>query len=167
MSPAVRAVPEGFRTVTASITCKDAARAIDFYKNALGAVELVRMASPDGRVNHAELKIGDSIIFLGDEFPGMSAAPSSDAVPSSYLYLYVEDADALFNQAVEAGCKETMPLTNMFWGDRFGKVADPFGHHWGISTHVEDVSPEEMGRRGAAWMAEMNAKTKAAAAGQS
>jgi PhnB protein len=165
MTSAVRAVPEGFHTITASLTCKDAGRAIDFYKAALGAVERFRMAGPDGRVNHAELQIGDSIIFVSDEFPGMSAAPAQDSVPSSYLYLYVEDADAVFNRAVEAGCKEAMPLTDMFWGDRFGKVTDPFGHHWGISTHVEDVSPQEMDRRAAAWMAEMSSKQKASAAG--
>jgi len=166
MTSEVRAVPEGFHTITAALTCKDAARAIDFYKAALGAVERFRMAGPDGRVNHAELQIGDSIIFVSDEFPGMSAAPAQDAVASSYLYLYVEDADALFNQAVSAGCKEAMPLTDMFWGDRFGKLTDPFGHHWGISTHVEDVSPEEMDRRSAEWMAQMSSKQKAAGAGQ-
>jgi PhnB protein len=164
MASAVRAVPEGFHTITAAITCKDAARAIDFYKAAFGAVERFRMAGPDGRVNHAELQIGDSIIFVSDEFPGMSAAPSQ-GVPSSYLYLYVEDADSVFNRAVESGAQVSMPITDMFWGDRYGKVADPFGHHWGISTHVEDVSPEEMDRRGAEWMAQMSSKQQAAAAG--
>jgi PhnB protein len=165
MSSSVNAVPPGFHTVTASITCKDAARAIQFYKDAFGAVERLRMASPDGRVNHAELQIGDSIIFMGDEFPGMTAAPAADLLPSQSIYLYVKDVDSLFNQAVGAGCKESMPVTDMFWGDRYGKVIDPFGHHWGISTHVEDVSPEEMDRRAAEWMAQMNAK--AMAAGQS
>jgi len=166
MTSAVRAVPEGFHTVTASITCKDAARAIEFYKKAFGAVERVRMASPDGQVNHAELQIGDSIIFMGDEFPGMTAAPAKGALPSGSIYLYVEDADSVFHQAVKAGCEESMPVTNMFWGDRYGKVIDPFGHHWGISTHVEDVSAEEMHRRAAEWMAQMSAKPKASAAGQ-
>jgi PhnB protein len=167
MTSAVRAVPEGFHTVTASITCKDAARAIEFYKKAFGAVERFRMASPDGRVTHAELQIGDSIIFMGDEFPDMSAAPAQGALPSAGLFLYVEDVDSLFSQALKAGCETSMPVTNMFWGDRYGKVIDPFGHHWGISTHVEDVSPEEMERRAAEWMAQMTAKSKATAAGQS
>jgi len=166
MTSTVRPVPEGYHTVTASITCKDAARAIEFYKNAFGATERMRMASPDGRVSHAELQIGDSVIFLGDEFPGMTAAPNSDTLPSSSIYLYVEDADAMFNQAVSAGAQPSMPVTTMFWGDRYGKVVDPFGHHWGVSTHVEDVDGEEMERRAKEWMAEMSAKAMAANAGQ-
>jgi len=165
MTSAVRAVPEGYHTVTASITCKDAARAIEFYKNAFGAQVRVCMASPDGRINHAELQIGDSVVFLGDEFPGMSAAPSQ-SLPSAALYLYVEDADAVFNHAVNAGAQPSMPVTTMFWGDRYGKVVDPFGHHWGVATHVEDVSGEEMDRRAKEWMAQMNAKAMAANAGQ-
>jgi len=124
------------------------------------------MESPDGRVNHAELQIGDSVIFLGDEFPGMSAAPNAGALPSASIYLYVEDADAMFNQAVSTGAQPTMPVTTMFWGDRYGKVVDPFGHHWGVSTHVEDVSGEEMARRAQEWMAQMSAKAVAAKAGQ-
>jgi len=167
MSLAVRAVPVGFHTITPSIVCKDAARALQFYKAAFGAVEQVCMTSPDGKVSHAELHIGDSIIFVGDEFPDMTAAPPQDSLPSASLYLYVEDADSLFNQAVSAGCQPTMPVSTMFWGDRYGKVVDPFGHHWGIATHVEDVSEEEMERRAAEWMAQMSAKTKASAAGQS
>ena len=169
MSPAVKAVPESFHTITASLTCKDVARAIEFYKTALGAKERLRMPSPDGNVMHAELQIGDSIIFLGGEYPEMSVAPDPNALPSSSLYLYVEDADSLFNQAVSAGCKPSMPVTTMFWGDRYGKVIDPFGHHWGISTHVEDVPQDEMDRRAAEWMANMSApsNTKASAAGQS
>lgn len=166
MTPAVKPIPDGYHTITASLTCKDAAGAIDFYKKAFGAAEKLRMASPDGNVMHAELQIGDSLLFLGGEFPGMSAAPSEGALPSFGLYLYVEDADALFNQAVAAGCQVTMPLTNMFWGDRYGKVVDPFGHHWGISTRVEEVSPEEMERRGQEWMASLASEKAKAAAGQ-
>jgi PhnB protein len=166
MTSAVRAVPEGYHTVTASITCKDAARAIEFYKNAFGATERMRMQSPDGRVSHAELQIGDSVIFLGDEFPGMTVAPTENSLPSSSIYLYVEDADATFNQAVSAGAQPSMPVTTMFWGDRYGKVIDPFGHHWGVSTHVEDVAGEEMERRAKEWMAQMSAKAMAANAGQ-
>src|SRR5579859_3968709 len=166
MTSAIRAVPEGYHTVTASITCKDAARAIEFYKNAFDAKVKLCMESPDGRVNHAELHIGDSVIFMGDEYPGMTAAPSPGALPSASIYLYVEDADAMFKQAVSAGAQPSMPVTTMFWGDRHGKVVDPFGHHWGVSTHVEDVSEEEMERRSKEWMAQMNAKAMAANAGQ-
>lgn len=158
----VRAVPDGYHTVTASITCKDASRAIEFYKNAFGAIERLRMDSPDGRVSHAELQIGDSVIFMGDEYPGMSAAPVENSLPSASIYLYVEDADTVFNRAVNAGAQPTMPLTDMFWGDRYGKVVDPFGHHWGVATHVEDVPSEEMERRAKEWMAQMSAKSKAA-----
>jgi len=157
----VRAIPEGYHTITPAITCKNAASAIDFYKKAFGAQEKMRMSDPGGRVMHAELKIGDSILFLGDEFPGMSAAPNPSALPSSSLYVYTENVDALFGAAVSAGCKVEMPLTNMFWGDRYGKVTDPFGHHWGLSQHVEDVAPDEMERRSKEWQASM-----AKAAGQ-
>jgi PhnB protein len=140
MAKATNPVPQGYHTLTPSITCRDAAKAIDFYKKAFGAEELVRMPSPDGKVSHAELKIGDSMIFVNDEFPGMSAAPPPTNTPSVYFFLYVNDADAVYNQAVSAGAKATMPLDDMFWGDRFGKVTDPFGHQWGIATHVEDVT---------------------------
>jgi PhnB protein len=157
----VRAIPEGYHTITPAITCKNAASAIDFYKKAFGAQEKMRMSDPGGRVMHAELKIGDSILFLGDEFPGMSAAQNPSALPSSSLYVYTENVDALFGAAVSAGCKVEMPLTNMFWGDRYGKVTDPFGHHWGLSQHVEDVAPDEMERRSKEWQASM-----AKAAGQ-
>lgn len=158
----VRPIPEGYHTITPAITCKDAARAIEFYEKALGAKQVVRMASPDGKITHAELKIGDSFFFLSDEFPGMSAPPVAGALPSTYMFLYVNDVDALFNQAVAAGCEPTMPVSDMFWGDRYGKVADPFGHHWGLATHTEDVSPEEMERRGKEWMAKMATMSKAA-----
>src|SRR5215471_10428505 len=113
----VKAIPDGYSTIQASLTCKDPAAAIEFYKKALGAKERMRMASPDGNVMHAELEIGDSVIFLGGEFPGMSKAPDPSAPPSTGLYLYVEDADARFNQAVSAGAKVVMPVTTMFWGD--------------------------------------------------
>lgn len=159
---AVRPIPEGYRTITPCITCKDAARAIEFYEKALGARQVARTASPDGKITHAELKIGDSFIFLADEFPGMSAAPAPGALPSNYMFLYVENVDALFTQAVAAGCQPSMPVTDMFWGDRYGKVVDPFGHHWGIATHKEDVAPEEMERRAKEWMAKMTAMSKAA-----
>lgn len=150
----VRPIPEGYHSISPALTCRNAARAIDFYKQAFGATEIVRMPGPGGMIMHAELRIGDSVIFVSDEFPGMSAAPSS-VTPSSYLFLYTEDVDAMFNRAVSAGAMVSMPVENMFWGDRYGKLSDPFGHHWGVATHVEDVSPDEMKRRSAEWTAKM------------
>jgi PhnB protein len=161
---AVKAIPQGFHTITPGLACKNAAQAIELYKKAFGATEKSRMASPDGKIMHAELQIGDSMLFLADEFPGMSAAPTPGALPSQSLYLYVEDVDSVFKQAIAAGCTEGMPVSDMFWGDRFGKVVDPFGHHWNLATHTEDVAPAEMERRGKEWMASM---AKAKTAGQS
>ena len=162
MPNAVRPIPEGYHSVTPALTCRDTARAIDFYKNVFGATEVMRMPGPDGRVMHAELKIGDSMIMLSDEFPGMSAAPNPSAVPSSYLFIYTQDVDSLFNRAVQAGAKSTMPVANMFWGDRYGKFTDPFGHHWGVATHVEDVAPDEMKRRADEWTKQMAQMAKTA-----
>jgi PhnB protein len=161
----VSAVPAGFHTLTPGLTCKNAATAIDFYKKAFGAVEVMRMASPDGRIMHAELKVGDSHLFLGDEWPGMTEAPTPGAAPSQSLYVYVENVDGVYDQAVAAGASGAMPIADMFWGDRMGKVIDPFGHHWTLATHVEDVEPAEMERRSLEWMSQM--ASKAAAAGQS
>jgi PhnB protein len=154
-------IPEGYHTVTPSLICKDAGSAIEFYKNAFGAVERVRMPSPDGKVGHAELKIGDSMIFVSDEMPQMGAVAPT-AMGGFYLFLYVEDVDTVFNRAIAAGARSTMPVQDMFWGDRCGKLSDPFGYRWGIATHTEDVAPEEMDRRAKAWMA----KSAAAGAGQ-
>jgi PhnB protein len=162
MSGTVSPIPQGYHSITPALTCKDAAKAIDFYKEAFGATEVMRMPGPGGSVAHAELRIGDSVIFVSDEFPGMSAAPTPGATPSSYVFLYTENADATFNKAVASGATVSMPLADMFWGDRYGKVTDPFGHSWGVATHVEDVAPEEMERRAAEWQANM---AKAAAAG--
>ena len=159
-------IPAGFHSLTPAITCKNSAAAIDFYKEAFGATEINRMLGPGGRVMHAELRIGDSHIFVSDEFPGMSAAPASGAVASSYIFLYTPDVDKVFNRAVAAGAQVGMPVTDMFWGDRYGKLTDPFGHSWGIATHIEDVSPDEMMRRSAEWTASMT-KAAAASAGQS
>lgn len=158
----VQPIPQGLHAVTPSLTCKNAAQAIDHYKKAFGATERSRFASPDGRVMHAELQIGDSVVFLSDEFPGMSAAPAPGSLPSQSIYLYVKDVDATQKQAVAAGCQEGMPVTDMFWGDRLGKVTDPFGHHWTLATHTEDVEPAEMERRGKEWMAKMASMSKAA-----
>jgi PhnB protein len=149
MSP-VRAIPEGFHSITPSLTCKNAAEAIEFYKNIFGAQEIMRMAGPGGKIGHAELKIGDSIIFINDEF--MPVAQAATGAPPLSLFLYVEGVDNVFNRAIAAGAKVDMPLENQFWGDRFGKLTDPYGHQWGLATHVEDVAPDEMERRAAAWM---------------
>ena len=149
MPASTKPVPEGFHTVTPSLTVRNAAQAIDFYKKALGAQELNRMEMPDGKIGHAELKIGDSIIFLSDEMPGMgvSKSPQSLGGCTGVLNLYVPDVDAAFERAVTAGAKTTMPVADMFWGDRYGTFIDPFGFAWGIGTHVEDVSPADMEMR--------------------
>jgi PhnB protein len=151
MAYPVRAIPEGYHSISPSLTCKDAARAIDFYKDVFGAEELMRMPSPDGKISHAELKIGDSIIFLNDEMgPTAAVTPGAQRI---YLFLYVENADKVFTRAVAAGAQIDMALEDQFWGDRYGKVTDPFGHQWGIATHVEDVAPEDIGKRAAAYFA--------------
>ena len=157
----VRAIPEGYHSISPSLTCKNAARAIEFYKSVFGATEVMRMPGPEGKIMHAELKIGDSIIFINDEFPGMAEAPAPGVTPSLFMFLYTEDVDSVYNRAVSMGSMVVMPLENMFWGDRYGKVTDPFGHQWGIAQHVEDVAPQEMKRRQDATAANM-----AKAAGQ-
>jgi PhnB protein len=162
MSNPVSAIPKGYHSLTASLTCKNTARAMDFYKEVFGAEEIMRMPGPGGIIMHAEMRIGDSVIFLNDEIPGMAKAPDGTSLNPVYLFLYTEDVDSVCNRAVAAGAKITMPIANMFWGDRYGKFNDPFGHSWGVATHVEDVAPEEMKRRSEEWTASM-----AKAAGQS
>ena len=162
MTAKVRPVPENYHSITPQLTCRDAARAIDFYEKAFGAKEVMRMPGPGGKVMHAELQIGDSRLMLGDEYPGMSAAPDPNHLASSSLFIYTEDVDTMFNRAVKEGARVDMPPSDMFWGDRYGKVTDPFGHHWGLATHIEDVAPEEIQRRQDEWM-----KQNAKAAGQS
>ena len=148
MSGTVKAIPEGYHTVTPYLTLRDAAGAIEFYKKAFGAMEIFRMNSPDGTVGHAELKIGDSIIMLSEENPkGECRSPASLNGTTTSLFLYVEDVDATFNQAVRAGATVSMPVTDMFWGDRHGQVSDPFGHRWSIATHKEYLSPKEVAER--------------------
>jgi PhnB protein len=161
MPDAVRPIPEGYHSITPQLTCRDAASAIDFYKAVFGATELMRMPGPDGKIMHAELKIGDSRFMLNDECAGVAVAPDPSVGHSSSLFVYSEDVDSLYNRAVEAGAKADMPLNDMFWGDRFGKFTDPFGHQWGVATHVEDIAPEEMQRR-----SEEMTKQMAKAAGQ-
>ena len=151
MASNVKPIPEGYHTATPYLIVSGAAKAIDFYKKAFGAVEKFRMAQPDGRVGHAEIQIGDSIIMMADEFPEMGArsAQSLGGSPVGIL-LYVDDVDQVFNQALAAGGKATRPLEDKFYGDRIGEVTDPFGHRWYVATHKEDVSPEEIRKRAAA-----------------
>ena len=147
----VSPVPAGYYTVTPYLIISGAARAIEFYKQAFGATEVMRMGGPDGRVGHAEIQIGDSRVMLADEFPEMGAKspPSVGGTPVG-LCLYVPNVDQLFDRAVKAGGKVERPLANQFYGDRSGTLVDPFGHKWTIATHVEDVTPEEIERRMAA-----------------
>jgi PhnB protein len=152
---AVQAVPQGYHSLTPAITCKGAAKAIDFYKQAFGATEKARMEGPGGMIMHAEILIGDSPLMLGDEFPGMSQAPNPNLPPSFSLNFYTDNVDVAFDRAVKAGCKVVMPLQDQFWGDRYGKLQDPFGHTWGLLQHIEDVPMEEMERRGREWTEKM------------
>jgi PhnB protein len=144
----VKPIPAGYRTVTPYLVVRDAARAIEFYKKAFGATELVRMPDPSGKIMHAEIRIGDSMIMLGDENPARGAqSPQSLGGSPVSIFLYIEDVDALAKQAIAAGATVIMPIQDMFWGDRYGTLTDPFGHSWGIATHKEDVTPEEMHKR--------------------
>jgi PhnB protein len=147
----VKAIPDGYHAISPALTCRNASQAIDFYKKVFGAKEIMRMGEPGGIVMHAELQIGDSKIFLNDEIPGMASAPVPGSGNPIYLFLYSEDVDRVFESAVAAGSKVAMPLENQFWGDRYGKIVDPYGHMWGLAQHVEDVEPEEMERRSAAY----------------
>jgi PhnB protein len=143
-------IPDAYRTLTPSLTVHDAAGAIDFYRRAFGAVELDRSPAPDGkRVFHAEVQIGDSRVMLTDEFPEMggSGGPKMIGGTPVTLWMYVEDADAVFKQAVDAGATVLMPMADAFWGDRWGSLEDPFGHKWSIATRVEEVPEEELRRR--------------------
>jgi PhnB protein len=145
MAGTVKAIPEGYHTATPYMICKGAAEAIEFYKKAFGAVEIMRMAGPDGQIGHAEIKIGDSHIMLSDEHPkmGIHSPQHYGGSPVSVL-LYVENADMTVNTAVAAGAKVTRPLKDEFYGDRAGTIVDPFGHQWYIHTHIKDVSMEEL-----------------------
>ena len=163
MPSQVKPIPQGFHTATPYLTLNDAARAIDFYKRAFGAQEVMRMNGPGGKIGHAEIKIGDSIIMLANEMPGSgSRSPQSLSGTTAGIFLYVENADAVFNQAVSAGAKVEAPLADMFWGDRFGSLKDPFGHSWSVATHKEDVAPAEMSKRMQEFAAKMAQQTKSA-----
>ena len=155
MASKANPIPEGFHAVTPYLIIKDAANAIEFYKNVFGATELMRMAGPDGAVVHAEIKIGDSAIMLAEEPAGDTSlrgkSPYSLGDSSVVISLYVEDADATAAKAVAAGAKLLAPIENRFYGDRCGRLEDPFGHIWIIGTHVEDMTAEEMNERFEAW----------------
>jgi PhnB protein len=140
-------IPEGYHTLTPYMTVRDAARAIEFYKQAFGAVEKGSMKGPDGKIMHAELCIGDSIVMLADEFPEFgSLSPQTTGGAGMGLHIYVEDVDSAFDRAVKAGATVEMPVGDMFWGDRYGKLRDPFGHKWSIATHAVDLSEDEIKR---------------------
>jgi PhnB protein len=150
MAGKVKPIPEGFNTLSPHIMVRDADKAIEFYKKAFGAEEICRMPGPDGKtIMHAELKFGNSTMMMCQEMPGMecsSVSPQTAGKTTTVLHLYVEDADALYNRAVKAGAKSIMPVSDMFWGDRYGQVGDPFGHVWSIATHKHDYTPEQINK---------------------
>jgi len=153
--PNVKPIPDGYHSVTPYLYVRNAAGAIEYYKEAFGATELLRMPDPSGRIMHAELKIGDSIVMLADENPKMGAlSPQTIGGTSSGLLLYCENVDAVAGKAVELGAKLLRPVKDQFYGDRTGTVLDPFGHIWYVSTHVEDVAPEELEKRATAAMSQ-------------
>ncbi|HEY6106158.1 MAG TPA: VOC family protein [Anaeromyxobacteraceae bacterium] len=154
----VEAVPKAYGSVTAILAIRDCAKAIEFYRRVFGAKELSRMAGPDGKVMHAEVKIGDRIVMMGEESPDQGA-PSPQGLGGSAvgLVLYVPGCDAVFARAVAAGATAKMPPADMFWGDRYSTVVDPFGHRWGIATHTADLTPAQVAKGQAEWMAKMAA----------
>ena len=145
MSDRVAAIPEGYPTITPHLVIAGCAEAIAFYVKAFGADERFRMPGPEGKCMHAEIQIGDSVVMLADEFPEMgSRSPKAYGGTPVALHIYVEDVDRVFQQAVEAGAVPVMPPADMFWGDRYARVSDPFGHTWALATHIKDLSPEEI-----------------------
>jgi len=150
----VKPIPDNFHSLTPNLVCRNAAQAIEFYKAVFGATELMRMPGPGGKIMHAELQIGDSRFFVNDSMgKSIHTGPEPGTSNPMYLHVYVEDVDTIFNRAIEGGARVDMPLQDMFWGDRYGKLTDPFGQQWGIATHKEDVAPEEMKRRQDAFFA--------------
>jgi len=164
MAGQVKPIPDGYHTITPYLVVHDAAKAIEFYKRAFDAREVHRMEGPGGKIGHAELRIGDSVLMLSDEMPGSDCrSPQSLHGTTANIFLYVKDVDSAFNKAVAAGAKGVQPPQDMFWGDRFGRLDDPFGHSWSLATHKEDVAPDEMKRRSDAFAAKMaGQKTKTA-----
>ena len=159
MSEQVKAIPDGFHSVTPGLVVRDGTKALEFYKAAFGAEVIGQLPTPDGKLMHAEFRIGNSIVMLGEECPdwGVVGPETLGGSPVS-LNIYVEDCDAVFNRAVEAGAAVKMPVADMFWGDRYGKVTDPFGHSWGILTHIKDLTEDEVKAAAAEAMAAMAAE---------
>ena len=152
----VKPIPEGYHSVIPTLALDDAARAIEFYKQAFGARERMRMPAPDGRVAHAELEIGDSVVMLADALEHSPARPPKElGGTTGGVFLYVEDVDGVVQRAVEAGATVTMPVEDQFWGDRFGSILDPFGHAWAIATHTEDLTEEQIAARAEEAMASL------------
>ncbi len=148
MAKHVSPIPRGYHTATPYLSVRNAAQALEFYKRAFGAEEVMRMNGPQGTVSHAEIKIGDSIVMIAEESASNGLrSPQSLGGSTVSIFLYLNDVDATFKQAVSAGAKSQQPLADMFWGDRYGRLTDPFGHSWSLATHIEDVAPEEMQRR--------------------
>ncbi len=154
MAGQVKAIPPGYHSATPYLVVKDGNRALEYYQKAFGATQLHKMDGPGGKIMHAEFKIGDSIIMLSEEM-GRNRSPQSLGGSPVSIFLYVENVDSVFKQAVDAGANADMPPQDMFWGDRFGSVTDPFGHQWALATHIEDVAPDEMEKRGRAFHQQM------------
>jgi PhnB protein len=149
--PTVRPIPEGMHSLTPHLVCDGAAKAIEFYKAAFGAVETMRLPGPGGRLMHAALRIGDSALMLVDAFPEMGAVgPKTLKGSPVTIHLFVPNVDATMAQAAKAGAKITMPAADMFWGDRYGQLEDPFGHRWSVATHLQDLTPEQIQKNFAA-----------------
>jgi PhnB protein len=152
----VQAIPTGYHAITPNLVVSDGAKAIDFYTKAFGAEEVMRMPGPRGGIIHAELRIGDSMVMLGEEMPDMGAkSPKAYGGSPVSFYVYVQNVDAAWERAVKAGAKPVMPLADMFWGDRTGRLEDPFGHHWSLAQHVADLTPEEMQKGQEAFFAQL------------
>ena len=156
MAKKAAAIPKGYHTVTPSLFVAGAAKAIDFYKKALGAEELMRFPGPDGKIMHAEIKVGDSIIMLADEMPDMGGrSPKSIGGTPVSFFVYGENVDAAWKRAVDAGAREVQPLADQFWGDRTGCLEDPFGHHWWLAQHLEDLTPEQIRKNAEQYFSQM------------
>lgn len=156
MPKKVKSIPKGYTSVTPYMTHKNTAEAIKLYQKAFGAKVMTKMTGPGGKVMHAEILIGNAIVMMGDEWPGMGpTAPTKDAPSPMNLFIYTEKVDSAFKKAIKAGCEVEMPLADQFWGDRYGKLKDPFGYTWAMGEHIEDVTPAEMKKRQKAWEKEM------------
>jgi uncharacterized glyoxalase superfamily protein PhnB len=160
MAGTVKRIPEGYHSVVPHLVVRGAAEAIDWYKKAFGATELGRSPGPGGKLMHAVIQIGDSRVFLNDEFPGMGCgAPAKAGDTPVTIHIWTEDVDSLFKRATDAGAKVVMPVMDQFWGDRYGVLSDPYGHRWSMGSHMKDMTPEEMHKAGEAAFARMGDKT--------